>query len=186
MIRGILVLLLLVAGCVGKDAVTGVERGAVEAKIGVVSDRLETLLDQTSSIQNTAESINQFTQEIKQQAVDKLELLHRDIQADTINYGGAGWAVAASSIMTVLFLGATLFCVWLLIRGNKFKTLLTLVTRAVQKSPDPVKAQVKEKVEEQVGPFKEFWPHDKQALARFTRLAGTFAMTPPAEVKHNK
>ena len=104
--------------------------------------------------------------------------MHKTVQAGEIHYGGAGWTVLSAGLVVLLFLGAAVLGVYLLFRKlTSVKSLLHLVTDAVQSAPaevqDAVKAQIEERVASDETPFTE---KHKAALAAFARKMGTFVV----------
>jgi hypothetical protein len=148
---------------------------ALGNKIGFVNDRLEKLVEQTQTVSVSAEKVGKLTQVTQQQLADKVELIHKTIQAGSIHYGGAGWVVLGVGVIVALFLVAGVGAFFVVTRSaSKFKNLLTLVTSAVQQAPPEVQDEIKSQIEQATsngGP----WDHQhKQALADFARAVGTF------------
>ncbi len=87
-----------------------------------------------------------------EKVADELSLWKSNVEAETINYSGAGWVVVGTGVIAFIFVGAG----FLLIRAFiKRGSLLTLLTCAVQKvgkrSPETVqviKDQLKQEVVE--------------------------------------
>ena len=147
------VAVVVVVGCVGKGAVTGVERGGVQ-----VGERLDALFKTINDLHASAEKIDQLT------------------QAGVIKYGGAGWVVAGSAFIVLLFLGIGLAAFYLVFqRISRWKNLLALVTGAVQNSPVHAQEAVKAQIEHATGNGGPFGQKHKDMLAQFAKQAGTFA-----------
>jgi hypothetical protein len=172
----------LFLGCV--DAKSRFETD-VQNKMGVVNDKLEKVLDVKTDLKNIAQKVDTVQQTVKNQVADQIELMHKTVQAGEIHYGGAGWAVLSAGVMVLLFLGAAVLAIYVLFRRfTSLKSMLHLVTDAVQNAPAEVQTTVKAKIEERVDaeetPFTE---QHKAALARFARRMGTFAVGALADRK---
>lgn len=113
--------------------------------------------------------------------MDNLETVwKKSVQAETINYSGAGWVVVGTSVMAVIFVGAGL----LLIRAfMKRGSMLTLLTRAVKKagenSPEVV-SEIKHHLRKCVHDSNTIdevdrLEQDRKDLGRFARKMGNFA-----------
>ncbi|KKN91277.1 hypothetical protein LCGC14_0221450 [marine sediment metagenome] len=159
-------------GCVAPDAVKTEIQG-IRNDMG----SLEKIVDQKADSTVVAEQVGEINNKIEQtaQIAEELSLWRKDVQAETINYSGAGWVVVGTGIMALIFVGAGL----LLIRAfMKRGSLLTLITCAIQKvgkhSPDTVKAIKKQLKIETLngGPFTE---QDRKNLGNFAKKKGTFS-----------
>ena len=157
--KAILILLFCVLpGCVSPEAVKTDIQG-IRNDMG----QLEKVVDQN------ADKIENNTQ-----IAEDLSVWRKDIQAETINYSGAGWVVVGTGVMALIFVGAGLLLIRAFMRrGN----LLTMLTRAVKKvgkdSPHTVKNikyQLKQCVHD--GHFSE---QDRLNLGNFAKKVGTFA-----------
>lgn len=107
-----------------------------------------------------------------EKVVDNISLWKSNVQAETINYGGAGMVVIGLIVITVVFLGAFGLLIRMLLKKTN---LLKLVTCAVQKTDPHVRQAIKDQISKEVsngGPFK---PHHKHQLRKFTEKVGTFA-----------
>jgi len=107
-----------------------------------------------------------------EKVADTLVSWKSSVQAETINYGGAGWVVIGSIFIVTIFLGAFVLMIRMLLQKTN---MLKLVTCAVKKTDRNTRQAVKDKITEEVsngGPFK---PHHKHQLRQFTEKEGTFA-----------
>lgn len=145
---------------------------------------LERVVDQKADNTVVAKRIDQVNNRIEQtaQIAEELSVWRKSVQAETINYSGAGWVVVGTGVMALIFVGAGLLLIRAFMkRGN----MLTLLTSAIKKSGDEsprivstIKYHLKKCVHE--GSSKE---QDRQNLGKFTKKVGTFAeQTPRLEV----
>ena len=107
-----------------------------------------------------------------EKVTDELVLWQSSVQAETINYGGAGMVAIGLIVITVVFLGAFGLLIRMLLKKTN---LLKLVTCAVQKTAPHIKQAIKNQIEEEVsngGPFRACHKHQ---LREFTEKVGTFA-----------
>ena len=173
----ILALLFFVGpGCVAPEAVKTDIQG-IRNDMG----QLEKVVEQKADNTVVAEHVDEINNKIEQttQLAEELSVWRKSVQAETINYGGAGWVVVGTGVMALIFIGAG----FLLIRAfMKRGSLLTLLTCAVQKvgkrSPEAVQA-IKEQLKAEVsngGPFTE---KDRKNLGHFAKKRGTFAEQKP-------
>jgi hypothetical protein len=147
---------------------------ALGNKVGFVNDKLEKLVEQSQHASVTADRIDHLEQTMKQQLAEKLDVMHKDITAGTIHYGGAGWAVLAAGLVVLLFLGCGVAIVFVATRNAaKFKNLLTLVTSAVQQTSPEVREAVTSQIEQATSNGGPWGASHKDALAAFTRSVGT-------------
>jgi hypothetical protein len=148
-----------------------------DAKVGVVGEQLTRIVDQNASISNKLNDIDELTQSFKQQLVDKMDVMHKEISAETINYGGAGWVVLGATAVVIVFLLAGIGIVLIFVRNSfKLKGLLTLVTSAIQNSPSYACNKVKAEIEKQTENGGPFGLKHKKMLREFTEKVGTFAV----------
>ncbi len=103
---------------------------------------------------------------------DTLVSWKKSVQAETINYGGAGTVAIGLIIITVVFLGAFGLLIHMLLKKTN---LLKLVTCAVQKTNPHIRKAIKDQISEEVSNGWSFKPHHKHQLRQFTEKAGTFA-----------
>lgn len=152
---------------------------AVKTEIqGVRNDmgRLEKIVDQKADNTVVAEHVERIENSIEQttQIAEELSLWRKSVQADTINYGGAGWVVIGTGIMALIFVGAGLLLVRAFMkRGN----MLTLLTSAIKRVglEDPrtvlnIKKSLKLCVHE-----KGLCDQDRKNIGDFAKKVGTFA-----------
>lgn len=139
--------------------------------------KLETVVDQKANSTFVAERIGFINNRTEQtsQLAEELYLWKKSVQADTINYGGAGWVIVGTGMMAVIFVGAGL----LLIRAfMKRGSMLTLLTRAVKNagedSPGHVAEEIKHHLKQCVHKG-DFYEQDRKDLGRFARKTGNFA-----------
>lgn len=107
-----------------------------------------------------------------EKVAEEITIWKKTVQAETINYGGAGWVVIGSIFIVTIFLGAFVLMIRMLLKKTN---LLKLVTCAVQKTDSHIRKAIKDQISEEVsngGPFKA---HHKQQLRQFTEKVGTFA-----------
>jgi hypothetical protein len=102
--------------------------------MGVRNDmgQLEKIIEQKADNTVVAEHVERIDNSIKQttQIAEELSLWRKSVQADTINYGGAGMVVIGTGVMALIFVGAGLLLVRAFMkRGN----MLTLLTSAVKR-----------------------------------------------------
>jgi len=103
---------------------------------------------------------------------NEMSVWKKTVQAETINYGGAGWVVIGSIFIVTIFLAAFVLMIRMLLQKTN---MLKLVTGAVQKTDANTRKAIKDKITEEVsngGPFKR---HHKHQLCNFVKKAGTFA-----------
>lgn len=166
----------VVPGCVAPEAVKTEIQG-IRNDMG----QLEKVVEQKADNTVVAEQVDEINNKIEQttQLAEELSVWRKSVQAETINYGGAGWVVVGTGVIALIFIGAG----FLLIRAfMKRGSLLTLLTCAVQKvgkrSPEAVQA-IKEQLKAEVsngGPFTE---QDRKNLGHFAKKRGTFAEQKP-------
>ena len=98
------------------------------------------------------------------------------MEADTINYGGAGYVVLGTGVMALIFVGAGLLLVRAFMRRGNLLTLLTCAVQKVGKSSPLATQEIKNQLKQEVaqGHFKE---QDRQNLGAFARKRGTFCGT---------
>lgn len=121
---------------------------AVGNKVGFINEKLEKLVEQNQKASVTADKVDHLEQSMKQQLAEKLDMMHKEITAGSIHYGGAGWVVVSAALVVLLFLAAGVGVVYVATRNAaKFKNLLALVTSAVQQSPPEVREAVTAQIE---------------------------------------
>ena len=168
----IALLFCVVPGCVAP--------GALDTEIqGIRNDmgQLEKLVDQKADNTVVAEEIEQVNNSIAQtaQIAEELSLWRKSVQAETINYGGAGWVVVGTGVIALIFVGAGLLFIRAFMRRGSLLTLLTCAVQKVGKrSPEAIQA-VKDQLKQEVaeGRFKE---QDRKNLGNFAKKKGTFSV----------
>lgn len=114
-----------------------------------------------------------------QKVSDELSLWKKSVQAETINYGGAGWVVIGTGTMAIIFAGSGLLLVRAFMRRGSLLTLLTCAVQKVGKhSPEVVQA-IKEQLKIEISNGGSFTKHDMNNLGHFARKKGTFAEQKP-------
>lgn len=158
-------------GCVSPEA--------IKADIqGIRNDmsQLKKVVEQKADNTVVAEQVNEINNKIEQttQLAEELSVWRKNVQAETINYSGAGWVMASVSTVVLIFVGAGLLLIKAFVRRG---SLLTMLTRAVkmagEDSPNTIiaiKKQLKCSVKD--GHFSE---QDRKNLGNFARKKGTFA-----------
>lgn len=137
--------------------------------------QLEKVVDQKADNKVVAEQIGEVNNRIEQttQIAEELSVWKKSVQAETINYGGAGWVVVGTGVMALIFVGAGLLLVRAFMRRGNMLTMLTrAVKNAGEDSPDSVDAikhHLKRCVQE--GHFCEA---DRKNLGHFAKKKGTF------------
>lgn len=156
-----LLLLPFWSGCVSPNA--------VRAKLGA----LEAQIEQKADTKIVAEQVEHLHTQIEQttQVAEKLVEWKKSIQAETINYGGAGWVVVGTSIIVIIFLGAGFLLIKTIIKRS---VLLKLLTQTIYNSEEHVQSAIKKQIKHEVSNGGEFKPQDKEELKRFTKKMGTF------------
>ena len=157
---------------------TCVSPEAVKTDIqGIRNDmgQLKSVVDQKADNTVVAEHVGRIENNIEQnaQVAEELSVWRKSIQAETINYGGAGWVVVGTGVMALIFVGAGLLLIRAFMkRGN----MLTLLTRAVQRVglEDPrtilnIKKSLKLCVHE-----RGLCDQDRKNLGHFAKKKGTF------------
>jgi hypothetical protein len=162
----------VVLSCIAPDAVKTDIQG-IRSDMG----QLEKLVEQKADNTVVAEQVGAINNRIEQtaQIAEDLSVWRKNIEAETINYGGAGWVVMGTGIMALIFVGAGLLLVRAFMRRGSLLTLLTCAVQKVGKrSPEAVRAIKKQlKIEtSNGGPFTE---QDRKNLGHFANKKGTFA-----------
>ncbi len=107
------------------------------------------------------------------QVAEDLSVWKKNVQAETINYGGAGWVVIGTGVVVLIFVGAGLLLIRAFMRRGNLLTMLThAVKEAGKDSPDTVKNikyQLKQCIHD--GHFSE---QDRLNLGNFAKKVGTF------------
>ncbi len=173
----VLVLLFCVLpGCVSPEAVK-MEIQGIRNNMGQLKKVVEQKADNTV----VADHVDQINNKIEQttQLAEELSLWKKSVQAETINYGGAGWVVVGTGIISLIFVGAGLLLIRAFMkRGN----MLSMLTRAVKKSGGDTVVKIKRNLKKCV--HDGYHSHsDIKSLGDFAKKAGTFVEhKPPWEV----
>lgn len=158
----------VVPSCVSPEAVKTDIQG-IRNDMG----QLEKIVDQKADNTVVAEHINQINNKIEQtaQIAEELSMWRKNVQAETINYGGAGWVVVGTGVIAFIFVGAGLLLVRAFMkRGN----MLSMLTRAVQKSGKNTVITIKQNLKKCVSEGYHC-DQDIRNLGDFAKKAGTFA-----------
>lgn len=144
--------------------------GALKTDVqGIRNDmgRLEKIVDQNSTV--VAEQVDTIEQTA--QIAEELSVWKKNIQAETINYGGAGWVVIGTGVIALIFVGAGLLLVRAFMkRGN----MLTMLTRAVKNSGTDAVIEVKHNLKKCVHEGHHC-DKDRKNLGNFAKKKGLFA-----------
>lgn len=158
-------------GCVSPGAVP-IEINGLRNDMGA----LEKLVEQKADNTVIAKHVEQINNRIEQttQLAEELSVWKKSVQAEIINYGGAGWVVVGTGLMALIFVGASLLLIRAFMRRGNLLHLLTCAVQKVGKhSPSAVLA-IKNQLHREVveGRFKE---QDRKNLGAFAKKKGTFA-----------
>lgn len=138
--------------CVGLSCVSP---EAVKTDIqGIRNDmgRMEKLIDQKADNSIVAEQIDQVNNRIEQttQVAEELSLWRKNIQAETINYGGGGWIVLGTGVVVLIFVVAGFLLIRAFMRRGSMLNLITgAVQRVGKRKPETILA-IKEQIHEEV------------------------------------
>ncbi len=115
-----------------------------------------------------------------EKVADELSVWKKNVQAETINYGGAGWVVVGTGVMALILVGGGL----LLVRAFSSRgSMLTLLTKAIKNagedSPDVV-VQIKRQLKRcasEADSIREIDQAilDRKNLGQFCKKKGHFA-----------
>lgn len=155
-------------GCVAPEAVKMDIQG-IRNDMG----QLEKVVEQKADNTVVAEHVDEINNKIEQttQIAEELSLWKKSVQAETINYGGAGWVVVGTGVMALIFVGAGLLLIRAFMkRGN----MLSMLTRAVKKSGKDTVVTVKQNLKKCVHEGYHC-DHDRKRLGDFAKKVGTFA-----------
>jgi len=174
-----IILCCLAAGCVSPEAIKTEVETEIKAEIqGVKNDmgELEKVVEQKADNTVVAEQVDEINNKIEQttQVAEELSVWRKSIEAETINYGGAGWVVLGTAIMACIFLGTGLLLVRAFMRRGRMLTTLTgAIKSAGDWSPNVVKT-IKMELETAVkeGKCRE---QDRKDIGHFAKKNGTFA-----------
>lgn len=154
-------------GCISPEAIKTDIQG-IRNDMGM----LERVVDQKADNTVVAEYVNEINNKIEQtaQIAEDLSIWKKNIQAETINYSGAGWVVIGTSGIAFIFLGAGLLLIRAFMkRGN----MLTLLTRAIKKSGSANTAHIKDQLKKCVHEGYHC-DQDIRNLGDFAKKVGTF------------
>jgi len=168
---------LLLNSCISPNAVkTEVQ--------GIKNDmsKMEELIDQKADVDIVAETVEDITCDIDNVAqiaeevsveLEDISLWRKNVQAETINYGGAEWVVIGASIIVLIFVIAGVFLVKAFMkRGTMLCLLTSAIKSASYRNPSAVnifKEHLKE--ETKIGKFSD---KDIELLKHFTKKNNTF------------
>lgn len=94
----------------------------------------------------------------------EIQGIRTDVEAETINYDGAGWVVIGTSVISLIFVGAGL----LLVRAfTKRGRSLTMLTGAIQEASPETIADIKRQL-------RSSKQQDREDLRLFCEKVGTF------------
>jgi hypothetical protein len=167
--RFLFIACIAMCGCasVAKDAIT-TRIGSAEANL----ENLEKLVDQKADNTVTAERIDEVRNEITQvtKVADTLVKWKTSVQAETINYGGAGWVVLGSAVIIMIFLGAFGLLIRMLLKKIH---LLKFVTGAVKRADPDTQKAIKKAIKAQVAcPNTKYTERDKLMLKECATKCG--------------
>ncbi|KKN98969.1 hypothetical protein LCGC14_0142140 [marine sediment metagenome] len=164
------ILFCVLLSCVSPEAVKTDIQG-IRNDMGV----LEKIVDQKADNTVVADQIGEVNNRIEQttQIAEELSVWRKSIQAETINYSGAGAVVIGTSIMAVIFLGAGLLLVRAFMKRGNMLSMLTGAIKDVGKdSPDTV-SKIKGELKKCVA-LGDYCEKDRKNLGHFARKRGTF------------
>lgn len=156
--------------CVAPEAIKTEIQG-IRNNIG----KLERLIDQKVDNIVVAEQIDQINNRIEQttQLAEELFVWRKNVEAETINYGGAGWVVVGTGVMAIIFIGAGLLLIRAFMqRGNSLALLTCAIQKIGKRSPGTIRT-IKDQLEREVSE-ERFQEQDRQNLGKFARKHGTF------------
>ena len=152
-------------GCVAPEAIKTDIQG-IRNDMG----QMKKLIEQKADNSVVAERIDQVNNKIEQttQIAERLSVWQKSVQAETINYGGAGWVVVGTGVIVFIFVGAGLLLVRAFMRrGSMLNLLTTAVQRVGKRLPDTMHA-IKEQIHEEVKEGRCTHEH-RQCLVAFAK-----------------
>lgn len=158
----------VVPGCLSPEAVRMDIQG-IRNDMG----QLQKLVEQKADNTVVAEHVDQINNKIEQttQLAEELSVWKKSVQAETINYGGAGWVVVSGATMAMIFvIGGLLLVRSFIERGS----MLSLLTHAVQRSDTKTIVTIKKNLKKCVHKGSHC-SRDIENLKYFVKKAGTFA-----------
>lgn len=164
-------------GCVAPEAIKTDIQG-----IRNNMSALQHVVDQKADNTVVTEHVDRIDNQIEQttQIAEELSLWRKSIQAETINYSGAGWVVVGTGVMALIFVGSGLLLIRAFMKRGNMLTLLTgAVKNAGETSPEVV-SQIKSHLKKCVDDTdsieaEERLEQDRKNLGNFARKRGTFA-----------
>lgn len=161
----------VVPGCLAPNAVR-TELQAVRNDM----NQLEKLVDQKANNTVVAEHVDEINNKIEQttKLAEELSVWRKNVQAETINYGGGGWIVIGTSVIVLIFVGAGLLLIKAFMRRGNLLTMLTSAVKKAGKDSPHITMSIKEQLKCSVkdGHFCE---QDRKNLGDFAKKKGTFA-----------
>lgn len=165
------VLLFVLPGCVSPDAVKTDIQG-IRNDMGV----LEKIVDQKADNTVVADSIDQINNKIEQttQMAEELSLWRKSIQAETINYGGAGWVVVGTSVVVLIFVVAGILLIKAFMKRGAMLSLVTRAIKEVGKNSPYAVSLIKDRLKKCVHDGHNC-EQDRRDLGKFAEKNGNFA-----------
>lgn len=158
-------------GCIAPEAIKTDIQG-IRNDMG----KMEKLIDQKADNSIVAEKIDQVNNKIEQttQIAKELSLWRKSVQAETINYGGAGYVVIGTGIIVFIFVAAGLLLIRAFMRRGSMLTLLSDAVRRVgERDPKTIHA-IKEQIHEEVKEGRCSHEH-RQCLGHFVKKTNRFS-----------
>lgn len=168
----IAILFFVVLGCVAPETVN-MDIQDIRSDMG----QLQKMVEQKANNTVVVKYVDQINSKTKQttQFVEELSILKKNGQIETIGYSEARWIIVGISLIAIIFVIMGLLLVRTVIeRGN----MLSILTRAVQKSGKDTVVKIKQNLKKCVHEGYHY-NRDIENLAYFTRKAGTFAEQKP-------
>ncbi len=177
----IALLFCVLPGCVAPEAIKTDIQG-IRNDMG----QMEKLIEQKADNSVVAERIDQVNNRIEQttQLAERLSVWQKSVQAETINYGGAGWVVVGTGVIVLIFVGAGLLLIRAFMRrGSMLNLITTAVQRVGKRSPETICA-IKEQIHEEVKEGRCTREHRKclGAFAKKSSKIDTISMEHKAEL----
>lgn len=134
-------------GCISPEAIKTDIQG-IRADMG----EMEKLIEQKADNLVVAKQIGQVNNKIEQttQIAEELSLWRKSVQAETINYSGAGWVVAGTGVIVFIFVAAGFLLIRAFMRrGNMLNLITSAVQRVGKRSPETIHA-IEDQIHEEV------------------------------------
>jgi len=159
-----------VPGCVAPEAVK-MEIQGVRNDMG----KLEKIVDQKADNTVVAEQVDQINNKIEQttQIAEELSVWKKTVQAETINYGGAGWVVVGTGVISLIFVGAGLLLVRAFMKRGSMLTMLTRAVKNAGKEEPATVAHIKKHLRQCVHDGHHC-DKDRRDLGVFAKKVGNF------------